>query len=466
MISPTVSVIIPSYNYAEHISACIDSVLAQTYTDFDLIVVDDGSKDNTAEVVQKFTDPRVRYIYQDNKGLPGARNTGIKASSSKYLAFLDSDDKYHPEKLSEHIRYLDDNPDIGLSYCSRLTVSSADEPLVLRVAPSHANLRDLVLYYPFAPSDVVMHRSWAEKVDLFDESFVLNSEDLNFHIRLALAGCKFGGIQKALTYRQIHTDRIFKNLSGKMETYIRALDTAFNHPDCPTDILSLRDEAYGHHYLIWGWQAAIQNETDLAHRFLNEAIRLKPELNIDNGQPIIDFFISNSVRDGGDHELKLRRAFQNFPSTLQHLAARVDEAIGQADIIQGTIHTMWDRNSRAKLNFKKAAENNVQLTERYLTLLSTYTANLEAEFGSSAAQTFVDRMLVHLDQLADGTIMRKFKAKIFINRAFAAYDYQKYTQARSNAFKAMMSDPSYIANRGALSVLFNSLLPVGGSKQS
>lgn len=94
-----VSVIIPTYNYGRFLGEAIQSVLDQTFTDFELIVVDDGSTDNTKEVVSSFKDSRIKYIFQENCGVSAAQNTGIRASTGEYIAILGSDDKWFPENL-------------------------------------------------------------------------------------------------------------------------------------------------------------------------------------------------------------------------------------------------------------------------------------------------------------------------------------------------------------------------------
>lgn len=101
MINPVFSVIVPLYNKQAYIESCIDSVLSQTYPLFELIVVDDGSTDQSAAKVKRFDDSRVRYIYQSNNGVSAARNTGIKAAGGQYIAFLDADDWYEKSILEE-----------------------------------------------------------------------------------------------------------------------------------------------------------------------------------------------------------------------------------------------------------------------------------------------------------------------------------------------------------------------------
>lgn len=111
-----VSVIIPTYNCAQYICQAVDSVLAQTYHDFELVVVDDGSTDDTKELLMRY-DKHLTYIYQENKGMTAARNTGIKNSSGEYIAFLDSDDIWLPNKLERQVKLLDESPEVGLVYC-------------------------------------------------------------------------------------------------------------------------------------------------------------------------------------------------------------------------------------------------------------------------------------------------------------------------------------------------------------
>lgn len=102
---PEVSVIIPTYNRAKYVSQAIDSVLAQTYKDYEIIVVDDGSKDNTRQVLEAYKD-KIIYLYQENAGVSAARNAGIKAAKGEWMAFLDSDDRWLPDKLLCQMEYI------------------------------------------------------------------------------------------------------------------------------------------------------------------------------------------------------------------------------------------------------------------------------------------------------------------------------------------------------------------------
>jgi len=127
--NPTVSVIISTYNRAHLIGRAIQSVLNQTYQDFEVIVVDDGSTDNTEEIVKSFNDPRIRYIrHEKNKGAAAARNTGIKAARGKYIAFQDSDDEWLPEKLEKQMKVFENAPpEAGVVYTDMQRINEDGE---------------------------------------------------------------------------------------------------------------------------------------------------------------------------------------------------------------------------------------------------------------------------------------------------------------------------------------------------
>lgn len=104
-----VSIILPTYNRAGFIGAALESVLAQTYGHWECIIIDDGSTDETVDVLSKYNDPRFVYLYQDNQGVSGARNTGIEACKGEIMALLDSDDEWMPNKLATQVAYMEDH---------------------------------------------------------------------------------------------------------------------------------------------------------------------------------------------------------------------------------------------------------------------------------------------------------------------------------------------------------------------
>ena len=114
--APLVSIIMPAFNAAYFIQESIQSVLAQSFSDFELIVINDGSTDDTSALVQNVKDPRIILIEQENAGVAAARNNGIEVSRGKFIAFLDSDDLWSKTKIEKQVNLLTSNPEIGLTY--------------------------------------------------------------------------------------------------------------------------------------------------------------------------------------------------------------------------------------------------------------------------------------------------------------------------------------------------------------
>ena len=229
MVTPKVSVIIPTYNGAEFLGETIQSVLRQTYANFELLVVDDASPDNTAEVVAQFNDPRIKYlVHEVNKGQDAAKLLAINNSSGEVLALLDQDDLYHPEKLQLHVSLLEKNPQIGFTYNSRFELNySADTIREIWRPPQKITLADLVLGFPISPSDMVLRREWTPYLDLSWDPKLLNGGEYIITGRLFMSGCQFARIERALNYRRYYSGRKYSNLLTRCESELYSQQKIF-----------------------------------------------------------------------------------------------------------------------------------------------------------------------------------------------------------------------------------------------
>jgi glycosyltransferase involved in cell wall biosynthesis len=191
---PTVSIIIPAYNVAPYIGETLCSVLAQTFTDYEAIVVNDGSTDETELAIEPFRS-RIVYLKQENRGLSGARNTGIRSARGRYLALLDGDDIWLPDYLAKLIGMLEADLQLDLVFPNA----------VLFGAPRWEGQLFQNIYPPSAPItfarllnreccvfvSVVFKRALVGEVGMFDES-LRSAEDFDLWLRLAQRGCRFG----------------------------------------------------------------------------------------------------------------------------------------------------------------------------------------------------------------------------------------------------------------------------------
>ena len=191
---PKVSVIIPTHNRAHFIADTIQSVLDQTFSDFEIIVVDNESTDNTKQVVDGFKDSRIKYIYQENRGVANARNNGIKASSGEYIAFLDSDDMWLPENLELKVKMLDSYPDAALVSSDYYIFDSDtganlgrfwDNRPFRHLLKLDKGVRQPLAFATLLTPSVVMarRRIFIDEVGYFDESLQF-SEDWDIWLRI------------------------------------------------------------------------------------------------------------------------------------------------------------------------------------------------------------------------------------------------------------------------------------------
>lgn len=215
MKNPLVSVIIPTYNRAHLVERAINSVLNQTYQDFEIIVVDDCSNDDTEAVIKRFHDPRIRYIrHEKNQGGSAARNTGIRAAHGEIIAFLDSDDEWMPEKLFEQVRVLREDPNCDAVYTDIYFVHEDGKMITHRFPKVNGNI-----YYELLKKNVVgttstvlLRRQCFDTVGLFDESLP-SCQDWDMWIRIS-KNYKFRKIDKPLVKYKWHQVQISKNIEA------------------------------------------------------------------------------------------------------------------------------------------------------------------------------------------------------------------------------------------------------------
>lgn len=216
---PYASIVVPAFNVQATLPDTMESLLRQSFRDFEIIVVDDGSYDLTPEIAAGFcADPRVRVVRQSNRGLAGARNTGIAAAQGQIIGFCDSDDLWHPEKLSAHVHHLRMNPDLGLSYSGSELIDNDgrslglfQKPRVRGVTARHMFLRNPVgngsspVLRRAALDDLAYRPSCETLRDwVFDETFS-QSEDIECWMRLMLTtSWEVGGLPDPLTLYRVN----------------------------------------------------------------------------------------------------------------------------------------------------------------------------------------------------------------------------------------------------------------------
>ncbi|MFC2043376.1 glycosyltransferase family 2 protein [Chloroflexota bacterium] len=459
MNDPKVSVIIPAYNQADFLVESVQSVLDQTYSNFEVIVVNDASTDKTDEVIRRLDDPRIKYImHKENRYAAAARNTGIRAAQGELIAFLDADDIFQPQKLQTQVSYLIDNPDIGLTYCSRFEIDETGRILKIAKAPIEITLSNLVMDFPISPCNALIRKIWFNRAGLFDEAFSYSAEDPDFLRRLALAGCQMSGANRCLYFRRIYTNRRYKNLEGVIADQVQALENTFSNPQCPPDVLHLRDKSFAKIYLICSYLSFFQNSTDIGQDLLRKSISLNPSLLENQAGFFLSYLIHSSIRAGGNHEEILYRIFSQLPSDLQWITEHAKSSVAYGYLLRGAREIIWDRIDQGKGNLNSAVELGSKPDYRFLQIVTQWLLNYESEFGPDAAQVVLERLAYNFRKVSNSRYARRLRGSYFINQAFQDYFSGKYVGVPSTVLEAISYDPSYLFNRGAWSVLLRSII--------
>ncbi|KYC39316.1 glycosyl transferase family A [Scytonema hofmannii PCC 7110] len=275
---PKISVVIPAYNSMQYLPETLESVLQQTFTDFEVLIINDGSSDNIIQWASEITDPRVKLISQKNQGVSVARNTGIAQSQGEYIAFLDADDLWEQTKLEKQVRYLDENPEVGLVHTSMALVDRNGKSTG-RVMTSVAEgevWKELVESNKIACSSVMVRRRCLEKVGGFEPNLHF-AEDWDLWIRIS-SHYSFAVLKEPLYYyRQIPTS-LSKNLAVLEQSFNFVIEKTFR---CvPQELLYLKNRSYGHANLCLGWKALQSNDKDYkrAIQFSHSALVYYPQL--------------------------------------------------------------------------------------------------------------------------------------------------------------------------------------------
>jgi len=217
MNSRTVSVVITCYNYGRYVEGCIKSVLDQTYQDFEIIIVNDGSTDDSEDRIRPFLqDERIKYIKQPNSGQARAKNRGIQESSGKFIAFLDADDLWELTKLEKQLPLFED-PKVGVVYSRAKYIDSDGKPLDFKLEgkylqPRSGKVTEWLIFDNFVPfSSSIVRRKCIERVGLFDESLAMGIDwDLWLRISVSYYFDYVDG--QLLIYRMGHTGQMSDNI--------------------------------------------------------------------------------------------------------------------------------------------------------------------------------------------------------------------------------------------------------------
>ena len=282
-----VSVVIPIYNCEKYVKKAIDSVLAQTHINLEIIVVDDGSLDGSREIVNRIKDNRLRVVERKNGGLAAARNTGIKESKGQLIGLLDADDWWHPKKIEFHVKHFMSNPNLGLSFSYSELVDESGHSLSILQMGQTTNItsKNIYLKNPIGNGSAVVinknliadaskYKEDKDKSALFNEN-LRQSEDVECWLRICLTtSWSLEGIPFVLTYYRINQSSLSANLEKQYQSWKETSSIISKYDKEFIDKYQATAEAFYLRYLAR--RAQSQRNTKEAWKYLKRSLKRYP----------------------------------------------------------------------------------------------------------------------------------------------------------------------------------------------
>jgi len=455
---PRVSIIIPTYNRSKLLRVALESALAQTYPNIEVIVVDDGSTDDTAMVMTQYAG-RVTYLKQANQDVAAARNTGIRAASGEYLTFLDDDDLIMPTKIERQVRVLASQPEVGLVHC-RFYYADEDGNYLYKAGllPEGEVLQELVCSNFVWVGAPLIRRQCLEQVGLFDEEIPAICADWDMWLRIAQAGYRFACVQELLGAYRIQRDSMMSDVAKLEQGMFVVLEKVFSNPQLPASVTALREQAHGkirfwiscRYYDAGQWDDARQN--------LAAALALRPQLleqPEELSQLVCNHALSHRVSD----------PFQFVTGVLDHLPACADglrryRSRLLSQIYAGLALRNYGVGDIAKARHQLAeaialSSSILAQTKDFAGLLSHCALHLPV----SAPILYVDTVLQNLPAQAQrlGRVRARVLSYVNVELAYRDYFAGQRRLAVRRILTALRYRPFLIRNRSVVSIFLRSL---------
>jgi glycosyltransferase involved in cell wall biosynthesis len=333
---PIVTVIIATYNRAGFISQAIGSVLSQSENRWELIIVDDGSTDNTNEVVAEHKDPRIFYQRVEHGERSRARNAGIRRSKGKFIAFLDSDDWFLPDKLHDQVLALEIHPNAGMAFGGWEVKNQAGQTIRTMMPweniEGQPTVEDWLFSTTSTPISLIVRKDCLTKYGGFNPELNM-SEDIELWMRLAINGCEIVWSKTIVGVVLAHETNSLRDWPKVHEGRLRFLDTIFANPMFSKKLSMSKEHVYSRFYLNMAWLAYDSGLLPEGASDLNRAVEFDPLLVDNQGEKILvsmldysqyflvqaPFAFIDRVFEGLPQNLKFLKKSRNLVQSKLHL---------------------------------------------------------------------------------------------------------------------------------------------------
>lgn len=454
---PKVSVIMPTYNRADLLPAAIDSVLGQSFTDFEVLVIDDGSEDATRQVVAGFSDPRIHYCHQRNSGVSAARNRGLEIARGEYLAFLDSDDLFLPAKLAFQVAQLDENPTLGMVAGGFRYIDWQGAWLAERrpwVFQPTLDLSTVLLGAAIITNSVLLRKEWIERLGGFNPTFSW-AEDLDLWLRMAVAGCQISWSQAVVCAYRMHADQAVRDVGKQSRGTLQVFEALYERSDLPEQALRLRSRAEAAARVSVGGREYGGGQFEAGRALLSEALRLDPSLAQGENPPLLFTLIAWAAEPvTGDPAAFTRALMEHLPEGLDW-EQRFGAHFMRSACIAASLDALWlnrpDLAAEYLSNAVKIQLSAWQDAEKAVVVLIDALQAYEPDARPALLERWFEVLPPQL--AAYQSRCNKAAGRLFMARGFKAQQRGHLAEAAAAFRQGVRCDPSWLLNRGVLSVL-------------
>jgi glycosyltransferase involved in cell wall biosynthesis len=454
---PRVSVIIPTYNRSKLLRVAVESALAQTYPNIEVIVVDDGSTDDTAAVMAQYAGQAI-YLKQANQDVAAARNTGIRTASGEYLTFLDDDDMILRTKIERQVQVLTSHPRVGLVHC-RFYHIDEDGDLLSKIGPLPAGavLKELLCRNFIWAGAPLVRRRCLEQVGLFDEGIPAICADWDMWLRIAQAGYPFACVQEPLGAYRVQRDSMLANVAKLEQAILAIFDKVFANPQLPADVAAVKAQAYGMWRFWISWRYYAAGRWGDARRNLAEALTLHQQL-LEDRAGFFDTLCKEAL------DVRVDDPFQFVDGVLDHLPPAADAIRPYRAYLISRVYVGLALHNYGCGRIADAKHQLADAIALYPAMLeqSEDFARTLCDFAMRLPVTthkYVARVFQNLPPEAHRLerVRSRVLSDVNIGRAFEDYYAGHQGLAARRILGAVRHRPSWLGNRGVVSVLMKSL---------
>ncbi len=451
-----VSIIIPTYNQSRLLCLAVESVLAQTYPAVELIVVDDGSTDDTPTAMQRYAG-RITYIRQSNQGGDAAVSAGMRVASGEYLGVLNHDDLFMPTKIEKQVRILDTRPDVALCHCGYTYIDEKGDLLQnYTLLPDADVLKELIMTNFIWSGGPLLRRECVEDVGPGDDD--LWCSDWDMWLRIALAGYGFYCVQEPLgAYRILPTSEM-SNVARLERGSIALLDKVYRTSGLPADVLAIRDKAYGamrFRVACWYYAAGLWDD---ARRNLSAAMDLSVFPSSDTlgfTQALVTEALGFRMRAPVAF---VENVFDHLPSNAEHLTRCRMQALAQVHTGLALRLYAGGRTQDAKHQLASAIGVYPMMVGEagaFAALLSQEAMKLPVRDPVGYVDTVMSNLPAQARPLAQ--FRSRVLADVSIACAFQDYGAGRYALAARRVAAGVWRRPSWLGDKGVPAIFVKSL---------